>query len=103
MKVSRIGKLYKPTMCFWFFYPSQQAAFSANIPYNHIEVSARRCANYWSQELGCKINLIPPQSIFVLLELDHVSYLRKVLTEAGEIGWIHVPSWTIDGIQEVNQ
>jgi len=103
MKVSRIGKLYKPTMCFWFFYPSQQAAFSANFSHNQNEGIAQRGANNWSRELGCKINLIPPQSIFVLLELDHVSYLRKVLTEASEIGWIYVPSWANDDIQEVNQ
>jgi hypothetical protein len=101
MKVSRIGKLYKPTMCFWFFYPSQPAAFSANFSHNQNEGIAQRGANNWSRELGCKINLIPPQSIFVLL--DYVPYLRKVLTEAGKIGWIHVPSWAIDGIQEVNQ
>ena len=103
MKVSRIGKLYKPTMCFWFFYPSQQAAISANVTYNQNEGYAQRGANYWSRELGCKINLIPPQSIFVLLELDHVSYLRKVLTANGEIGWIYLAEHQRSDIEEVNQ
>jgi len=97
-----IGKLYQTKELYWFLFPSLDkaiAVFNALDGAANFASYARRAAEYWSIQLNCNVSFISPQSMFVLLEQD----IRhsKILTTEGNIGWIYLPEWCKEDIEEV--
>ena len=116
----KIGKLYKnidPTF-FWFGYPTKEKAGYLG----RYSLLVRNCtgSNFDSTKMAeglvkwlinrfnCQVFMIPPASIFVLLEHDETTFgnredgygtTYKILTERGEVGWIYAEECRITNLQ----
>ena len=54
--------------------------------------AAVAAAAYWAERLGCRVGVLPENSIFVILDKDHTGFL-KIASTCGLVGWIIIPGW----------
>ena len=85
----QIGKMYCVKKLFWLLYPMKELAYDVGVT---VAVERRvgvayEAAKLFSERYSCNVDVVEPNTCFVLLEQDKVYF--KVLDSNGNIGWIY--------------
>jgi hypothetical protein len=87
----QLGKMYLVKEYFWFLFPKKgmakpATAWPSNTPRVGGEV-AEMNAKWLSEHYNCNVDVVEPNTCFVLLEMDERFY--KLLDCNGNIGWTY--------------
>jgi hypothetical protein len=107
----KIGKFYQFKEYGWYMYPSKEKAgymAHAGGNFDSTKMAAAWLVKGLINRFNYQVFMVPPASIFVLLEHDETTFgnrvdgygtMYKILTERGEVGWIYVEECRITNLQ----
>lgn len=88
------GKLYRINQCFWYLFPTKEAAATAVgvAPGAGRSAMAQRAtwATYWSNQLNCNVSFLKEGDILFVIETSGTQV--KVINQDGLSGWMNFPA-----------
>lgn len=93
-----IGKLYKCTEYYLLLYPTKEVIGFSSLPpttARSTQEYASLSAEYWSEQLNCKVRFINSNDIFMCLKLVRLKPGKEIMQILYKefAGWIRVEDW----------
>ena len=82
----QLGKMHLVKEFFWFLYPTKDLAVRCTTA-RATTKAAYHDAKWLSEHYNCNVDVVEPNTCFVLLEMDERFY--KLLDSNGNIGWTY--------------
>ena len=83
----QIGKMYLVKEYFWLLFPTKEVVEPWRAADGDAFRAAYRAAKWYSERYNCNIDVVEPNTCFVLLEHDEKYF--KLLDSNGNVGWIY--------------